>query len=61
MSEHVANNVALLVIDMQQALLSGAYRETEVVEVVNEVSRRESVRQARPFSSFSTTIRALHP
>lgn len=40
MSEHVANNVALLVIDMQQALLSGAYRETEVVEVVNEVSRR---------------------
>ncbi len=40
MSEHVANNVALLVIDMQQALLSGAYRETEVVNVVNALSSR---------------------
>ena len=38
MSEHVVNNVALLVIDMQQALLSGAYRETEVVNVVNALS-----------------------
>ena len=40
MSEPVAKNVALLVIDMQQALLSGAYRETEVVEVVNALSHR---------------------
>ncbi len=40
MSEQVSKNVALLVIDMQQALLSGAHRETEVVNVVNLLSRR---------------------
>jgi len=40
MSEHVSKNTAFLVIDMQQALLTGAYRETEVVDVVNALSHR---------------------
>ena len=40
MSELVVNNVALLVIDMQQALLSGAYHEAEVVNAVNALSSR---------------------